>query len=541
VTGLQGPQGDVGAQGFQGDIGLQGPQGVAGVQGNIGAQGFQGDVGPQGFQGDAGAQGGQGIQGVQGPTGPQGYQGVQGATPSLLVPKVYFASPSAAPGGNGSLTAPFNTAQAALNALSAGDEAFLLPGVYNESLIWPDVENVVLRGSGAPITVINAPTGDTLRWAPLSGAFDRMAIYDVTLRNLNNGGRCLVLDGTGTSIAFSGTLQAQFLRVSGYFENLVLDKGTSTGDAAYLRATSVTDFVTAIGTVISTNQIAGWNGSVSLLNAGHVGFSHMTLGNATTGFTVVSYDDTVGVPIPYGGRQGVFVNNGSVVFGSVTLQSAVFFVLDKTSAITGDITATALAAFTGPAHSPIIGLLGTIGKPASAAQIRITLPAMSVKSVALVDLSGAMIYVSAAKPLYVDSAALGISRNKVTAKLAQVNIVFGGTTAGSIKCGPDTDLDLRGSIFPQAALQAVGNGAIDRSLYTASVSVPIGTVNISITPPLPPTSTVWYPGGAPYVVSYELATSAAYPGTSGKLASQFTATGTAAVNVTAIVQRQLTQ
>jgi hypothetical protein len=89
-TGVQGPQGFIGATGI-GESGAQGPQGSQGLMGPIGATGI-GATGQQGFTGSTGEFGSVGATGAQGPqgftgstgfigaTGPQGPQGFTGST-----------------------------------------------------------------------------------------------------------------------------------------------------------------------------------------------------------------------------------------------------------------------------------------------------------------------------------------------------------------------------------------------------------------------------------------------------------------------------
>jgi hypothetical protein len=84
ISGIQGPDGNIGPQGYIGDRGVQGylgdigPQGIQGPDGNIGAQGFQGELGWQGWQGYRGFKGPEGTQGEIGPQGFQGDRGFQG-------------------------------------------------------------------------------------------------------------------------------------------------------------------------------------------------------------------------------------------------------------------------------------------------------------------------------------------------------------------------------------------------------------------------------------------------------------------------------
>lgn len=61
-----------------------------------------------------------------------------------LFSKTWYVSAGAAPGGNGSCAAPFQTVQAGLNAAAAGDVVYVGPGVYAEAITWPNVDNITL-------------------------------------------------------------------------------------------------------------------------------------------------------------------------------------------------------------------------------------------------------------------------------------------------------------------------------------------------------------------------------------------------------------
>ena len=80
--------------------------------------------------GPTGATGATGATGPAGSDGAQGVQGITGATGSLD-PNPYdlYVQADAAPGGNGSITAPFNTIEEALAVAEASDVVILCMGL----------------------------------------------------------------------------------------------------------------------------------------------------------------------------------------------------------------------------------------------------------------------------------------------------------------------------------------------------------------------------------------------------------------------------
>ena len=136
--GLAGPQGDTGftgPTGSQGDTGFTGP---TGSQGDIGPTGSQGDMGPTGLQGDMGPTGYTGPMGIIGPIGNY-----------LRVDSVYGNDAEAV---LQPYTLSFKTISAALASALAGQEVFVYPGIYNESIIIP--VDVCLKGADQLTTII---------------------------------------------------------------------------------------------------------------------------------------------------------------------------------------------------------------------------------------------------------------------------------------------------------------------------------------------------------------------------------------------------
>lgn len=390
-----------------------------------------------------------------------------------LVAHYWYASPAAPVGGDGGIFSPFNTAQAALNAAATGDVVVLGSGTYVENLVWPATDNITVISYGAIIAPAGA--GDTLSWVPTAGqVFDRMTILGVLiLRNTTNGGRCLVLDGDLTAVA---TI-TKFLRVAGIFDRVLLDK-SGTGDAAFIRSTGVLEVVNAVGLQGTGTVVAGWTGKTTLRNVGYVAFSGSVLGLLGGSSLDYEYDDNVAKPTPTGGRQGVYLFSGTACNGSVVVGKTPLFVVDSTSVIYGNVSDSGLTTFIAPNHAPIIVFLGTLGTAGTTPSLTLSLPALVATGIPFIDLGRGTFY----GVVSVSSFALGIARNGVRAQQARLF----KTTAGGVLCGADTDLDIRGAYFVQAALSVAGNGAIDRDRHriAAQPIALLGTA-IVITPQFP--------------------------------------------------------
>lgn len=406
---------------------------------------------------------------------------------SSLTPRTWFVNGGAAGGGNGSFRSPFLTVGAALAAASAGDVVYVAPGTYVENLTIPDVDNLTLRGAGKNSTIIKAATGSTtptVKWAPASGTYEKLTLRDLTIQNLENGQLCLSLDGDGTAVASF----AQFMRTSCILDGVVLDKGTSTGDAYYFRSVDKMYVSDGNGSTISGN-VAGWNGSGQWLNPGYVLLRGTILGNGVTGFTL-TYDDTSGQVRPYGGRQGFNLADTSTVYGAVTLTKAPLFGTAPDTVIFGDVTATSLSIFTSPAHAPAIRIAGQVGSPAAPASITVTMPAITAGAVAAgsipyVDLSDAVIWGSATKVVTMQGTAGGAVRFQPVAHRARFEQLPEGSATVKVYAGTSTDLDIRGSFFRQSAIGQVAatDGTIDRDLHSYTTVASPGTPAIS--PPFP--------------------------------------------------------
>ena len=156
ATGLPGPAGPTGATGAAGATGPTGPTGEAGLPGPTGPTGAAGATGPTGPAGEAGLPGPTGpagMAGATGPTGPTGATGNLGANPYEL-----FVQADAAPGGDGSQAAPYQTIQQALAAAPPDSVIHVLRGTYPISQqLAISTPGLTFRGRAGAVILLEAP------------------------------------------------------------------------------------------------------------------------------------------------------------------------------------------------------------------------------------------------------------------------------------------------------------------------------------------------------------------------------------------------
>ncbi len=174
APGATGPTGPTGASGAPGITGPTGPTGAAGVTGPSGAAGATGPTGPAGTAGMAGPTGPTGASGTSGPTGPAGTSGAAGPTgptgaagatgptgptgASASDPYDLYVQADAAPGGNGSRSAPFQTIADALAASLPDGTIHVLRGSYPVTeQLYVTQPGLSIRGSAGAVILLQAP------------------------------------------------------------------------------------------------------------------------------------------------------------------------------------------------------------------------------------------------------------------------------------------------------------------------------------------------------------------------------------------------
>lgn len=159
ATGLPGPAGPTGATGAAGPTGPTGPAGEAGLPGPTGPTGEAGIPGPTGPAGEAGLPGPTGPTGVTGATGATGPTGPTGATGgSGPNPYDLYVQAEAAPDGDGSRAAPFQTIEEALTVAPPDSVIHILRGIYPVSRqMVIGTPGLTLRGRAGAVILLEAP------------------------------------------------------------------------------------------------------------------------------------------------------------------------------------------------------------------------------------------------------------------------------------------------------------------------------------------------------------------------------------------------
>lgn len=155
-TGATGRDGPVGPTGAAGATGPTGPTGAAGTPGPTGPTGVAGSIGPTGPTGAAGTPGPTGPTGATGSTGPTGPTGAAGS----VGPNPYnlFVQADAAPSGDGSQAAPFNTIEQALAVAQPDGFIHILRGTYpiTQQLV-VSTPGLTIQGTAGAILLLQAP------------------------------------------------------------------------------------------------------------------------------------------------------------------------------------------------------------------------------------------------------------------------------------------------------------------------------------------------------------------------------------------------
>lgn len=162
-TGAPGPPGSTGPTGPAGipGVGITGPTGPTGATGPMGSSGLIGPTGPTGASGLSGTTGPTGPTGATGPsvTGPTGPTGATGPTGSIQ-PNPYdlYVESSAAPGGDGTEFAPFQTIEEALAVARPNSTINVLPGTYPvTNQIALNIPGLILKGRAGSTILLQAP------------------------------------------------------------------------------------------------------------------------------------------------------------------------------------------------------------------------------------------------------------------------------------------------------------------------------------------------------------------------------------------------
>ena len=438
---------------------------------------------------------------------------------------VIYANASAADGGNGTQTMPFNTVQAAINAAS-DYYTIRLTGDFTENVVMRDLNAIAIIGDAEINTSItNATAGHTFNWTAnaLTGFnSQKFTMRDLNLINGDTTGAYHAIHFDGSAIVWSNTIQKNtFLGDECDINFVDIDgSGTATQPTAYFRM---------VGCVYWTHgQIQG--GALSVLNCTNFRTRQLEIG--AIDLPMNFYVEYNSAEQTGGGRSDTTLGESSVAWGDVIINGHPIFQVDRTSLIVGNVTGTLTSFYLSPRdYCPELlfyGQHGVVGGSGGNITLTFQNPQASGSSFNFVDLSGAHILgtVSFTKAALTPANTRGYA---VVLGKAQ----FDTTTSHGITVSGYVALDLRGAVYNQSTLYATSGMTemIDRSIISFTIATPSTTNAIAI--PVCP-----LPTGATYTVSATPPTAVA-TGVSSKTVAGFnlllgTGGGTSDVTITRI-------
>jgi hypothetical protein len=407
----------------------------------------------------------------------------------------------------GSISAPFRTVQAAINAATAGTSIYIMPGNYSENVVMRDLNQIAIIGSSEDNTSItNASAGHTFSWVPdaTTGAdVDEFTMYNLTLINTDTAAGSHALHIDANAVQYPNTFCSEEFDmhivdcegngdntdITAYFRNIgkaYWTHGDVSGGNLYV--TNPSEFITRqvqVGTLVAPmNFQAEYNGN-----------------NHYNGL----------------GRSNITIAQQSVVYGDLQLLGHPIFQTDSSSLVVGNVTGTLTSFYaSGRDYCPLLSLranFGLVGGTGGNITLTFPDPQTSGSAFNYVDLSYAHIIgaLTLTKTNFLPATARGIAIISGTAE-------FHSGAANSISANGYVALDLRGAVYLQSALQATGSATIDRDTITFVQTISASPTTVPISPPLPT--------GATYSVAVGPSTAVAYSVTS-KAVNQFVLTGPA--------------
>ena len=350
-----------------------------------------------------------------------------GAPTDVLMSNVLFVDVNGDDGTavRGSLTNPFATIQAALDAALDGDVVKVGPGTFTEALVWPET-TLVLDGSGLFATIVSGPVGQI----PISITATTQALPGLQISNLAliSDTICLEFVGTGfpTSLANTAILTNVFMGNGGAVD-------------------PVMQFT--CGNFMQLTDVQA-EGTINLYN-----IARARAQNCLFDYWMSQY---VSLNAPSEGRLVHALTDCTIRYNLIVDEQASVHA-DRDCVVDGVVGTLSEAA----------GNYGTIvmqGRVLTAVQIGFNFTDVAVAHEAVsfdyAQIDGAFTVASTG----------GTERCLAKARHA----TFKTLDDAAIVAGIGTDLALQGSLFRQDSLSAVGNATIDRSVWKQTV--PLGTV-----------------------------------------------------------------
>jgi len=339
--------------------------------------------------------------------------GVAGLSNTLFVDAVDGDNDTAQ---RGSLVFKYQTIQAALDAALDGDTIFVSPGIFSEDLVWPDTQNITLKGTGKVSTSIsNATAGPTLTIAPTI-ALGLGSLNDLAVSN-TGANPAISIDGSADPAMFAGTFRVIDCLLVG---------------AVNLQ--SINDF---------SFRDTETNSALSIQDCGDGVIANCKWNSITDGYVAAPANP------PMSGPGTITINgtNGGVL----TVNGLARVRLSKDTEVTsvGGALLDALVEL-----APYAGYIEDLGYIGGAINVTFNLQQADA-AVCVFDFAKVAGLVTIA-----DSGA-GANRGSASFRNAELLDKEGPHTAGNL-----CDMDLRGCVFAQPSLAVAGNGAIDRSVWT---------------------------------------------------------------------------
>lgn len=494
----------------------------------------------------------------------------------VALPNVLYVDAASPSGGNGTLSLPFNTIQAALNAALAGTLIYVAPGTYTENLVIPDKDNLAIMGASRGNTIIqNSGDNHTITWVrgPSSAAtpITTFAMSEPTIKNnaVTASKRAIYFDAS-TENVFPPNL-ARFCTNFCAFEYIDIERsGPVAGECTYFNRLSYV-FLRACrwygtpATLAANDSVAG---TTTVINC-----SKFELHDSSI-LTSADFTYSRLLPAPTGGRDQYAIAEASAIVpiqtnfprnqGWCIIRAHPILIVDATSGLTGSqnaagttqpalqgvgLTSVGAGAY-GPGAGPIVICQGYIGNGSVPTSGRVDLPMPS--ATAVITAQGGGTYLDFTRASFTALAAAGTAVITITsATLASAlpftlsmrqcvfNVLDSATLGGlvnGIRIGSATagltntiNADIRQSSYSlQTQFQINGTSTLDRTSWSIGGNLTVLAGSVTVSPP--------YPTGATYNVSVEPAALASFAITA-KTVSSFTQQGSAGVSATFTLAR----
>lgn len=407
----------------------------------------------------------------------------------------------------GSISAPFKTVQAAINAAVSGTSIYIMPGNYAENVVMRDLNDIAIIGSAEANTIItNVGASHTFSWVPgaTTGAtVNAFQISGLTLVNTDTTGTYHGLHIDANAVTYPNV----FLGDEADLNFIDVDGAGGAGKTAA--------FIRNAGMVFWTHgQVAG--GDLYVTNCSQFAARQLEIGTLTTPTNFVAEYD--GNNAYNGlGRSNITLSEQSIIYGDLQLKGQPIWQEDTTCLVVGNVTGTLTSFYaSGRDYCPTLlfyGQHGLLGGAGGNFTLTFPDPQSSGSSFNFVDFSNAHVIgtVTFTKTNFVPANARGVA-------IIQGQAQFDTTSANGLSFNGYVAANLRGAVFNQSVLQATGAATVDRNTVSFVQTISASPTTVAISPP--------FPTGSTYAVAVGPSTATAFSVTA-KAVNQFVLTGPA--------------